>query len=916
MTDRRLIEDSLPLAEISEQSAREKSLRIGNPSTLHIWWARRPLAACRAAVYASLTPAPATEDERASLHTAVEKLSNWNNHFPDSDEFSAIQGIRKELAKPDRKPRVLDPFSGGGTIPLAALELGCETYALDLNPVAHVIELATLQFNQRFGHLDVAGTMGTSHEGPRQASIFEAPKMSLLGAAVKHWSDVVEERALERVAGLYPASDGERVISYIWARTVECTNPACRCEIPLVRQLWLERKRKGASTALKMIPNKQENRVDFEVETAEELSFDPREGTVQRGNAVCQLCGQVTAAARLREIGRDGGIGERLLCVVADRIGTSGKKFRLPNARDLQALQTASQTAATLRTKRLASGVAVIPDESLPPRGTLGFRVNNYGYTSWGMLFNDRQLVTLATVCEIIRDSHEERLQEYEFLGDAADDFAKAVTTYLGIMQARLANYGSRQCMWLAVDGTRTTHTFGRQALPMVWDYAESFPFNPLSANWDKARRAVLKVLEFLPNENPCHVVRGSADRLPFEDRFFDAVITDPPYYDAVPYSDLSDFFYVWHKRSFGFLYPDVYSTDLTPKRSEIVENPAHKKNAQHFEEGMLRSFREIHRVLREDGIAVVVFAHKTTEAWETLIRGLLESGLVVTASWPVETEKPGRLRAQNSAALASSVFIVCRKRSAHHDGFLDDVEPDLKVRLHERLDYFWSQGIRGADFFMSAIGPAVEVFGRYKRVMRLSGEEVTVGDLLERVRGIVADYALQRIVHGERAGDVDEASRFYVIWRWAFGATDVESGEAIHMAQSLGCEIGELLGGKGVLQQKGAKVVLRGPNERKSVKGLGEPSSTGVLAPLVDVLHRAANFWAAGERQDLADFLAESLPPGGVDRMQRLAQSIVDVLVPGDKERALYENFLVGSRSLPAPTKKDSSTANQQKLF
>jgi len=347
-----------------------------------------------------------------------------------------------------------------------------------------------------------------------------------------------------------------------------------------------------------------------------------------------------------------------------------------------------------------------------------------------------------------------------------------------------------------------------------------------------------------------------------------------------------------------------------------MVQNPAHKKSAEFFESSMSRAFGEMHRTLKDQGILVLVFAHKSTAAWETLLKALLDNNLVVTASWPIETEKPGRTRAIGSAALASSVFIVCRKRSAHEDGFLDDVEPELKERLHERLDYFWSQGIRGADFFMSASGPAVEVFGRYKKVLKLSGEEVTVGELLDKVRAIVADYALQRIVHGEGAGNVDEASRFYVIWRWAFGTAEVESGEAIHMAQSMGCEFNELVSDKGVLTKKGDKVSLKGPVDRKKTKSLGEPSSTGVLAPLIDVLHRSANLWAAGKRQELADFLSEALPPDGLDRMHRLAQSIVDVLVPGDKERALYENFLVGARSLPTPTKKDQESSKQQRLF
>ncbi|MBI2567003.1 MAG: DUF1156 domain-containing protein [Candidatus Schekmanbacteria bacterium] len=591
--------------------------------------------------------------------------------------------------------------------------------------------------------------------------------------------------------------------------------------------------------------------------------------------------------------------------------------FRLPRSSDLDAVAHARRLRRDLDSAELAPGLSALPNEPLPPHGTLGFRIQNYGYKTWSDLFTDRQLVALSTLSRLVHDSHGERVREFARLGhDESARFAAAVTTYLALMVSRLANYCSRQCWWLSIDGERIANTFGRQAVSMTWDYAETFPLNPLSANWDNARSAVLSVLEFLPRNNPATVQSASADRLPFPDGMFDAVLTDPPYYDAVPYSDLSDFFYVWQRRILHDVHPALFRTDLTPKRAEIVQNPVRGKDAESFERGMRDAFSEIRRVLRDDGLAVVVFAHKTTHAWETMLAGLLASGLVVTASWPIETEQRGRLRAQASASLASSVFIVCRKRSAHDDGFLDDVEPALKTRLHERLDYFWSQGIRGADFFMSAIGPAVEVFGRHKRVLKLSGEEVTIAELLDKVRGIVADYALQRIVHGEAAGNVDQASRFYVIWRWAFGTSEVEAGEAIHMAQSMGCELDELVADRGVLNKKGDKVNLRGPLDRKRVKGLGEPAATGALAPLIDVLHRAVNLWAAGERQDLADFLAAALPPGGVDRMQRLAQSVVDVLPPGDKERALYESFLVGARSLPGPTKKNEVVSRQLKLF
>jgi putative DNA methylase len=450
----------------------------------------------------------------------------------------------------------------------------------------------------------------------------------------------------------------------------------------------------------------------------------------------------------------------------------------------------------------------------------------------------------------------------------------------------------------------------------MMWNYGEACPIADASGSWELCFKRTMESVQKVPRQSTmkAHVSMSAAQDV--EVGPVDLVVTDPPYYDAIAYAHLSDFFIPWIRAAMGSELPDWFNVASTPKRREIVQRPNGEKTKARFESDLTDALARMHKNLSDDGIATLVYAHKSTAAWETLFEALLTSGFVVVATWPIETEMAARKDARGNASLASTVYFVCRKRTAHDEGFIDDVEPALEARLNERLDYFWSQGIRGADFFMSAIGPAVEVFGRHKRVLKLSGEEVSIAELLDKVRGIVADYALQRIVHGEAAGNVDEASRFYVIWRWAFGTADVESGEAIHMAQSMGCEFDELVADKGVLNKKGDKVNLKGPVQRQKVKGLGAPAATGTLAPLIDVLHRAANLWAAGERQELSDFLAAALPPEGSDRMHRLAQSIVDVLPPGDKERGLYENFLVGARSLPEPTKQDDLGFKQQELF
>jgi len=773
MTDRRLIEDSLPLAEISEQSAREKYIRKGHISTLHLWLARRPLAACRAAVYAALVDAPATNDERERQHELLRKIVNWDVLDPSHPEHGLLQVASENIARshaarvarrggpaePTDRPRVLDPFAGGGAIPLEAQRLGCDTYANDLNPVAHVIELGSIYYPQRF-----AGDVVRS-KADDQLPNLAIPAEPRLAVEVERWANWVQQRVATEVGSLYPSSAADReVLGYFWVRQVRCSNPACRVLIPVVNQTWLANK-SSRRIAYRIRPNAARTAVTYSVHYNDEIDFDPKDGTY--GDRIANQCSTVS------------------------RWHNSGEK----------------------------------------------------------------------------------------------------------------------------IEGV-----YSKQAVAMVWDYVESNPIGSKTASWTGAVRWGTEAIRKNSFPNPASVRLGSATDLTSRFPRFDAVITDPPYYDSVPYSDISDFFYVWLRRTLGDVLPDIFSGPLTPKRREIIQhNPRHGGEAKaraFYESEMTKAFDEAGRSLADDGIIIVVFAHKTTAAWETLLSSLLGSGLVVTASWPVDTEMGARTGAQGAASLASSVFIVCRKRAAHDDGFIDDVEPALQTRLHERLDYFWSQGIRGADFFMSAIGPAVEVFGRHKRVLKLSGEEVTIAELLDKVRGIVADYALQRIVHGEAAGDVDEASRFYVIWRWAFGTTEVDSGEAIHMAQSMGCEFNELVADRGVLHKKGDKVNLKVSLDRKKIKGLGDPAATGTRAPLIDVLHRAANLWAAGERQELADFLGAALPAGGADHMQRLAQSIVDVLPPGDKERALYENFLVGSRSLPAPTQPVETADPQMKLF
>ncbi len=475
-------------------------------------------------------------------------------------------------------------------------------------------------------------------------------------------------------------------------------------------------------------------------------------------------------------------------------------------------------------------------------------------------------------------------------------EYAKAVVSYLSLILDKMIDINTTISRWESI-AQCPRGIFARQTISSVWDYAESVPISSSSGSFEVCMKNTMAGLLSIGDiENSANVYQGTATRLPSKDKFFDAIVTDPPYYDAVPYSDISDFFYIWLKRIIGEFYPNQFTTLLTPKSSEIIQtvtrHEGNKEKAKKwYEEQMTLAFKESNRTLKNDGIFVIVFAHKTTSAWETLVSSLLNSDLVVTSSWPLKTENISRMRAHESAALASSIFIVCRKRITEEEGYFNDIKEDLEKRVHEKLDEFWRQGIRGADFFISSIGPAVEVFGKYKKVRKLSGEEVTVAEFLDLVRQIVTDYSLRKILRKGSLGDIDEITRFYVLWRWAYNHNDIIFDDARKLAQALGTEADQLIHKIDILQKKGDKVRLLGPKEREEDKDLGEPKG-GVPAPMIDVLHRACLLWEKGNRKKLAEFIEES---GYKDNetIWSVAQNLSLVLPDGDKEKQLLQGFL-----------------------
>jgi putative DNA methylase len=901
----RFIEVDFPLRKVSEESVREKNIRHGHISTLHIWWARRPLAASRTTALAALLPDdPRRREELLAL---VLDIAPWE--AVSRGDNALIEKARKLIREAfgGRAPRVLDPFAGGGSIPLEALRLGCETYALDYNPVAVLILKAVLEFPQRFGRPDQVKTVPLPPDLQEQPQTdqrlldVEAKRtQSPLLQAVSAWGAWVLEEARKELEQFYPKdADGSIPVGYIWARTLPCQNPACGAEIPLMRQTWLAKK-ENRKIALRLIPNRGARRVDVEIVGAngEPIDFNPEEGTVSRAHVRCPLCGGTMDDKTTRRLFREGKSGQRLMAVVLHHPDRPGKTYRLPTERDLAAYRAAE--AALVRARhRLTQdwGIDPVPDEPLPPLETLGFRVQRYGLTRWGDLFNPRQRLALITFAEKVRQAHAHLLAQ-----GAEPEFAKAVATYLALALDKLATYLCVLTRWRP-DVLSFERSFDRQALPMVWDYGEVNPFSEARGSWEvEGMLEVITHLTRIPPANPqpaSHaVVHGTATALPWPENFFDAVLTDPPYYDNVPYSDLSDFFYVWLKRTIGDLYPELFATPLTPKSEEMVADASRAggmENAmRRFEEMLTQAFREIHRVLKPDGIAVIVFAHKTTEAWETVINALLEAGLYLTASWPIHTEMQARLRAQESAALASSIYMVCRKRTTSEVGEYPTVRREIEARVRQKLTQFWAEGIRGADFFMSAIGPAVEAFGKYARVEKLSGEPVTVAELLEYVRKVVAEFALERVLGSAQLGGVDAPTRFYLLYRWTYNHARVLFDEARKLAQSVGVELTTLWDSGGLVERQREYVRVPTPLERARSANFARRTK---FETIIDALHYAVWLWDQNERKRLQDHLSATY--GGDETFWQVAQAIAEVLPEGDKEKQLLQGLLYGRRSL-----------------
>jgi adenine-specific DNA methylase len=927
MTGKRFIEESFPVKDVSIESAKEKNIRHGHISKLHIWWARRPLASSRATTYAALIPYPKDIDEWEEKRKFIIDFSKWENSL----NKSMIEKARKDILEANGgvPPKVLDPFGGGGSIPLEALRLGCETYSNDLNPVAVLIQKCTLEYPQKYGK---------PGEIEREIEEFGVKKKvkekvdNVLLEDIKKWGNWILGEAKKEIGRFYPdEEDGSIPVGYIWARTIPCQNPSCGAEIPLMRQYWLAKKDKKKVSLYLYV---EDGKVMFKIVGTgyEEMpeDFDPVEGTISRAVAICPVCGSTVDAKTTRKLFQEGKSGQRMVAVVLHHQKRQGKTYRIANEKDMKVFYEAEEYLKEKREKLMMEwGIDPVPDEVLPPSGTLGFRIQRYNMNTWGDLFNSRQKLALIIFVEKIREIYQligRSIVSIDLIkdiptrtsGDAcptgcfdSNEYARAIASYLALSVDKLADFSSTLCFLNFTGGRGVGYTFVRQSLPMTWDYIESNPFNPDAAGWPTACEKNEKWIQHATQtaKIPPIIAQSSATSLSYSDNFFDAVLTDPPYYDNVPYSYLSDFFYVWLKRTVGDLYPELFSTPLTPKKNEIVAYSnipgGFDEGKRYFEDMLKKSFQEIHRVLKPDGITVIVYAHKSTEGWETLINSLLDSGLIMTGAWPINTEMEGRMRSQDSAALASSIYIIARKMTRQPTGFYNEVKEELKQYLNKKLHRLWEEGVSGSDFFIAAIGSAIEIFGKYEKVMDYEGNIVRADRMLEDIRKLATDYAVRQILHNGFAGEITDLTRFYVLSRWNYGEAKVQFDEARKLAQSCGIDLSKEWDKHGFIKKEKEFIRVLGPQDR-------DATSLKETKELIDVLHNVLLLWEKSKRDDMIELLKET-GYGKSEAFFRVAQAISDTLALDSKEKKLLEGFLAGKERLTHELKKDTG---QGKLF
>ncbi|MFA6084251.1 DUF1156 domain-containing protein [Mucilaginibacter sp.] len=985
---KKLIEVAMPIKEISAESVRDGRIQHGHISSLHKWWARRPLPVCRAVIFASLIPDPLDENCPQIFKDAVElligkganivdiyrpyddipytaavdkmddnlrnrllmfigkfsekycklgektaskevlteySLIKWENKNNETvltiarkliwvaynsikksnvtdllmeydAAFAAIKSAelnlyssinRQRLTDPvkekelflrdainfflNRMPKVFDPFAGGGAIPLEASRLGCRSYGNDINPVAHIIQKASLEFPQKYGKpivydkqefIKLYGERIWESQLLENKEIRDGEAISVrienrLAFDVEFYASKLLLNVENEIGYLYPKSNpNEKIIAYYWTRVGICANPSCRAEVPLLKQFYL------CNTKNKQIhlkPIIENSTINFEIKSG----VIDGNGWVARGNLVCPCCGNTTENKILKEQFVNGNPKERLIAVIYE--GKKGKEYRLPNQLDIDILNQIPEPKNR-------------PKESLPVTYTKAMAFCLWGFNNWGDIFTKRQLVALNALVDGLKYLESLSIDEDKLYWDA-------IITYLALIIDKIA---SRQTSFGIIDIGRETivDPFSKQAIQMVFDYPEQTPFSIDTAYW---------ISLFIQNESPnfnssiCNNA-SSGDKSQFENKFIDAVITDPPYYDAIAYADISDFYYIWLKRSIGSIYPLNFSTPQTPKSEECTALKHHfdediTKAKNHFENKLMQVFDAIEH--QTSDIVSIMFAHQSTEAWTTLCNSILGSRMNITGSWANDTELTGALKT-DKAFLSSSVTVACRPSQRQGFGDFKMVKKEIEKTVAKEVHELYSLGFRGADLLTACFGQAVSEFGKYEKVEKADGSEVTVADLLEMAR----ESAFNALLKGF---DGDDFTKFYIGWLQLYGFSISDFDDAAKFSRvGLNINVADLFNNH-ILIKNGNKQTLGDFTQRLSFnKNLGERSNSF----LIDQVHRAMALYKGTNRSLLLQYIERTAaqPEGS---FWRVVTSLCEILSPGSDDQKQALGLLTNKDSL-----------------
>lgn len=823
MATKKLIEVALPLEKINDAAAREKSIRHGHPATLHLWWARRPLAAARAVIWSSLVDDPSahpemfpTEEdqskERDRLFRILEELVVWENSNNNAVLDAAKEEIKKSMG--ENIPDLLDPFAGGGAIPLEAQRLGIKAHAHDLNPVAVAINKAMIDIPARFSGMGAVNPESRALLG-RELSY----KAQGIAEDVQYYGAWIKKRAYERIGTMYPKmkvpqcqGGGEvPVIAWIWARNVKCPNPACAKTAPLIRSFALSKK-KGKEAYIN--PIIEDGNIKYTVAFGKKYP----EGTVKRTGAKCIFCGQPIEFDYIRNEAKAHRMGQELVGIIGE--GSKGRVFSGPTTEQILAANVPKPTS--------------LPDTDLPEKA-LGFRVQAYGMRKHTDLFSSRQLNALVTLSELVREvqsvikcdainaGFKDDNTPLDNGGTGATAYGEAISVYLAFLVDQVANHSSTICSWNAPN-TQMRNTFARQAIPMVWDFAECNIFSNSSGSFNNLHGLLCKSFVSLGNEPLGDAKQYDAQE---DSGLRDIIVsTDPPYYDNIGYADLSDYFYVWLRLCLKDTFPSVFNTLLVPKKEELIATPFRFEGGMEeakifFENGMYNAFCQVYNCANSNIPVTIYYAFKQSDSteseeddesslgnsassgWKTMLSAIIRAGFSITGTWPMRTEKPGRSVGIGTNALASSIVLVCRKRPKDAPQTTRrNLINTLRRELRPALKKLQESNIAPVDLAQSAIGPGMGVFSRYRKVLEADGTSMSVRSALQVINEEIDLY------FNEQVGDLDVMSRFCVDLYTQNAFNDIKFGDADILARAKGTSVAALAS-HGIVYAKAGTVHL-----------------------------------------------------------------------------------------------------------